>query len=451
MPVHKIKKPREFKRKIGVKPMAPVLRKKVRSQREPKSFGRGGRMRKPFQPDITPVAGTTTSTSTTTTTTSSLPVTTTTTSTTTTTTTTTTVAPGVAGTLWSWGYNSDYGELGLGDVTNRSSPVQVGALGTWASITAGYYFSFGLNESDELFSWGRDQYGSLGHGTSATHLSSPVQVGSLTDWTDEMSAGLYHAGVVKDDGTLWMWGRNEYGEVGNGAQGTPISSPIQIGALTDWAKVACGEYFTVAIKTNGTIWSWGANAGYGQLGQGDVTVRSSPTQIGALTDWADVSCGDEHVIAIKTNGTIWSWGDGASGKLGDGTTTKKSSPVQIGSATDWTIVETGLGTSYAINDSGELWAWGAGDNGGLGTGGGASLSTPTQVGALTTWEDISAGLSYAIALQTDGTLWAWGANASGQVGNGSVTNVSTPTQIGSDTDWTAIYAGRDHSLALRSI
>ena len=195
-----------------------------------------------------------------------------------------------------------------------------------------------------LYSWGRNNYGQLGLGNT-TYRSSPVQVGALTTWLN-IAAGNLFSLATKTDGTLWSWGRNNYGQLGLGNT-TDYSSPKQVGALTTWSKVAGGKEFTIATKTNGTLWSWGRND-FGQLGLEDITNRSSPVQVGALTTWSKITAGGYHTLATKTNGTFWSWGRNDYGQLGLGNLTNYSSPTQVGSLTTWLTIAAGYSHTLAI-------------------------------------------------------------------------------------------------------
>jgi len=183
--------------------------------------------------------------------------------------------------------------------------------------------------------------------------------------------------------------------------------------------VSGGYNHTLATKTDGTLWSWGYNGG-GQLGVGDITNRSSPVQVGALTTWATIAGGNGTSIAIKTDGTLWSWGDNTYGNLGLGNTTNYSSPKQVGALTNWLTMRMGNTSrnTIATKIDGTLWSWGININGVLGLGNITNYSSPKQVGALTTWLNISAGAYFTIATKTDNTLWAWGANFYGQLGLG---------------------------------
>nr|QMP83643.1 MAG: hypothetical protein [Caudoviricetes sp.] len=327
--------------------------------------------------------------------------------------------------------------IGYKDSTFSFQLFTVDSGANWVYKTVGNNFDSGRKS---LWSWGFNGNGQLGLG-DITHRSSPVQVGSLTNWS-QVSGSL----AIKTDGTLWSWGSNFGGELGLGDR-THRSSPVQVGLLTNWSLVAGGQSHSLAIKTDGTLWSWGGN-NYGELGLGDITNRSSPVQIGSLTNWSQVSGGLWHSLAIKTDGTLWSWGRNTWGQLGLGNLTHRSSPVQVGFLTNWSLVASGgYQQSFAIKTDGTLWSWGRNEVGQLGLGDTTHRSSPVQVGSLTNWSKVAGG-SQSLAIKTDGTLWSWGTNSIGELGLGDRTSRSSPVQVGSLTNWSLVAGGSGHSLAL---
>jgi alpha-tubulin suppressor-like RCC1 family protein len=304
-----------------------------------------------------------------------------------------------------------------------------------------------------LWAMGNGSDGRLGLG-DVSNRSSPTQIGSYTDWEtniDSFSVAKEgtHSLAIKTDGTMWSWGNNGgAGKLGLGDT-TNRSSPTQIGAGTSWSKVTAGSAHAAAIKTDGTMWSWGNNV-FGQLGLNDTTLRNSPVQIGAGTTWSNIAVGGYHNIALKTDGTLWSWGYNNSGQLGLGNTTSISSPVQIGALTNWSSTSAASNHCVSIKPNGSMWSWGYNGYGELGLGDTSDRSSPTQIGALTTWLRASAGTYGKLAVKTNGTLWSWGGRNSfgGFVGDGTTTSRSSPVQLGSLTTWSKVAAGRFQSFAI---
>jgi alpha-tubulin suppressor-like RCC1 family protein len=351
--------------------------------------------------------------------------------------------------LYSWGFNGA-GELGQNDVIRRSSPTQIGSLTTWEMVSAGGSTGGAVSTNGSLWVWGFNTQGTLGLGDTAFR-SSPVQVGALTNWATVSLSAQQFCGAIKTDSTLWVWGDNGYGQLGD-ITIVDKSSPIQVGSLTNWAVFSAGGRFSAAIKTDGTLWAWGSSD-QGQLGLNDVTRRSSPVQVGALSNWKTVVCSDAGSLAIKTAGSLWSWGNNSSGQLGLGDVLNRSSPVQIGGLTSWATASGVASHAAAVRLDGTLWAWGRNDEGQLGDGTILRRSSPVQVGALTNWLRVSAanGGSFTLAAKTEGTLWAWGRNNNGQLGDGTVVDRSSPVQIGALTDWYEVSAGGNHTLALLGV
>ncbi|MCP3951093.1 MAG: hypothetical protein GY697_02570, partial [Desulfobacterales bacterium] len=357
------------------------------------------------------------------------------------------------GTLWAWGANHD-GELGDGTKDFKSSPQQIGNDTDWKSATAGDGSVLALKTDGTLWAWGENRYGQLGLGTVIEEILSPQQIGDDTDW-EFISAGYEHTQALKTDGTLWTWGQNRYGQLGDGTVIEEIhNSPQQIGDATDWGFVSGGVKHGLALKTDGALWGWGFNS-FGMVGVG-MKDHKSPQQAGNDMDWKSIRAGTYHTVALKTDGTLWAWGENDGGQLGDGTTFEKGIPTQIGNDEDWKSISIGepysTGESYtvALKTNGTLWAWGYNGVGQLGDGTEYPKSTPTQIGNDEDWESISAGESHTVALKTGGTLWTWGGNIYSQLGDGTKDPKSSPQQIGNDADWESISAGGSHTVALKT-
>ena len=285
------------------------------------------------------------------------------------------------GTLWMWGYGS-FGGLAQNNYISKSSPVQVGSSTDWAEISAGRT-SLGVKTSGQLWVWGYNNIGQLGINSIpyVQNKSSPVQLGSVTTWSTP--SGYYqNQACMRTDGTFWLWGYNYFGTIGRNDRTNAII-PTQVDGT--WLTAAVGRYHAGGIKSGGTMWLWGHNA-YGLLGQNDTNIsRSSPIQVGAGTDWAKLDLGHSHNMAIKSNGTLWGWGSNTNGQLGDNNPFTKSSPVQIGALTTWSQVFAHNTNSFALKNDGTLWSMGRGDIGSTGLNTRFDNSSPTQVGSRTDW------------------------------------------------------------------
>jgi alpha-tubulin suppressor-like RCC1 family protein/flagellar hook assembly protein FlgD len=335
------------------------------------------------------------------------------------------------GILGAWG-NNYYGQLGdgtSGSATNKTAPVRVGTDTTWVGITAGGSHSVAIKSNGTLWGWGYNNYGQVGTGSATTQYNSPTQIGTDTAWL-WVDGGGYHTAAIKTDGTLWAWGYNYSGQVGDGTSGSTANktSPVQIGTATTWAAVSAGGSHTMALRTDGTLWGWGS----GSVGQTGVGNAASPMQVGTDKTWVAVAAGGYHTVAIKADGTLWAWGYNTSGQVGTGstTTTYYTSPTQIGTDKTWVAVAAGGSHTVALKANGTLWAWGKNDNGQVGTGSSTTTqyNSPTQIGTGTAWIAVSAGENHTVALKSDGTVWTWGANTSGQAGDATTTNRTAPVQ-----------------------
>ena len=279
------------------------------------------------------------------------------------------------GTLWIWGDNAR-GQLGNGTFMASLSPVQLGTATNWQSVSVGSEFTLAIKTNGTLWAWGGNNVGQLGDGTQITS-SVPVQIGTDTDW-QSISAGDNHSMAIKTNGTLWAWGSNGSGKLGLGLPSGFQRVPVQVGTLSSWQSVCASLWHTHAIQTNGTLWAWGGNS-WGQLGDGTTTNSSSPIQIGNATDWASVSSSGAHTIALKTTGTIWTWGNNQSGQLGNGSTISSNVPVQVGTGNTWTRVSGGYDYSFGIQSNGSLWGWGLNNFWQLGLGDTINRTIPTEL------------------------------------------------------------------------
>ena len=354
-------------------------------------------------------------------------------------------------TMWGWGDNEG-GGLGLNDTADRSSPVQVGTNSSWSKLTTSLDLTLNsgsaIKSDGTLWVWGNYYQGLLGLNQGANgNISSPTQVGTDTTWNNiAMSRTTW---ATKTDGTLWSWGYNVYGQLGQNNR-IGCSSPVQLPG-TDWSTVGQGYSTKFAIKTDGTMWGAGSNNN-GYLGQNTsnpgVANISSPVQVPGTT-WSKVLTFQDGVLALKTDNTLWSWGAGTTSGQGD--YGKRSSPTQI-PGTIWSDVGAGYNGAGAIRSDGTLWTWGNNANGQLGLNDRTNRPSPVQVPG-TTWRSIHGTYDWMAATKTDGTLWVWGWDDYGKFGqnrNPHSVRISSPTQVGTATDWkTEFSATGRSSLAFR--
>jgi alpha-tubulin suppressor-like RCC1 family protein len=316
--------------------------------------------------------------------------------------------------------------------------------------------SLAINGDGELYTWGSSSEGQGGRDATAS-VCVPTQVGSATNWST--CAGGYATWATNALGELWfIGGDGYYGQNGQGTT-TDYSEPIQIGTETYWVSVHGTHRGAMGITNHGSaddgrLYYWGLNHN-GQAGQGntDPTTYRSPIQIGTDTTWKSSCLVADWSAALKSDGTMWAWGQNSVGQLGQGNTTSYSSPVQVGSDDDWAIMTIDWRDSlYAIKTGGTLWCCGHNNYGQLGQGDTTDRSTLVQVGSLEDWKLITTGDGSAISMKTDNTLWAWGSGRYGCIGQGTTTDYSSPIQVGGATDWLSVGTeGQGHHVqAIRS-
>ncbi|MBI5875088.1 MAG: hypothetical protein HZB81_04475 [Deltaproteobacteria bacterium] len=364
-----------------------------------------------------------------------------------------------AGEVAAWGYNW-YGQLGDGTFSgDKPTPVQVLGLTGVTAVAGGYLHSLALKNDGTVWAWGHNGSGQLGDGTFSGDKPTPVQVLGLTNVT-AIAGRSAHSLALKNDGTIWAWGDNYYGQLGDGTTETvwPYgkSTPVQVLGLTGITAVAVGDGHSLALKNDGTVWAWGYNW-YGRLGDGTNNSSNIPVHVLGLTGITAVAVGGGHSLAIKNDGTVWAWGYNCWGQLGDGTTNSSNIPVQVLGLTGITTVSAGIGHSLALKKDGTVWAWGANWGGqiGDGTGGnwdlGNDKSIPVQVLGLTGITAVAGGMAHSLAIKSDGTVWAWGYNGGSQLGDGTNNTRLTPVQVAGLTEATAVAGGGWHSLAIGHI
>lgn len=302
-------------------------------------------------------------------------------------------------------------------------------------IAAGALHTLALKPDATLWAWGWNMFGQIGDGTT-TDRSGPVFV---MNGVVGVAAGYGHTLALKTDGTLWAWGRNAYGQVGDGTT-TQRLRPVRV--MTGVAAMAAGLYHTLALKTDGSLWAWGLNS-LGQIGDGTTTTqRLLPVYV--MDGVSAIAAGSTHTLALQTGGSLWAWGDNWGGQLGDGTTTIRRSPVRVLTGVG---AVAGIGQStFAVKTDRSLWGWGWNRQGQLGDGTTTTHLLPVHV--MNGVSAVAGGGSRTLAIKTDGSLSAWGWNAYGQVGDGTTTTRLSPAYVMTGVD--AVAGSPEHSIALKT-
>ena len=337
--------------------------------------------------------------------------------------------------LWGWGQNAPAGTIGVNDAINYSSPVQIPGT-TWSiAPTQQYVGAIVIKTDGTLWAWGNNGYGTVGDNTTINR-SSPTQVGSATNWSKAQTGQTFQA-ALNTSGELWVWGGNGQGQLGQNQPGSSHkSSPVQVASDKTWSdfNVSSG-YLLAAVNTAGELWVWGRNE-QGELGQNNRTSYSSPIQVGSDTTWSGVIGGSlECVTAFKTDGTLWVWGQNSQGELGINSVADYSSPVQL-PGTTWSTFSGTYSGYFALKTDGTLWAWGNNSKGQLGQNSVVKYSSPVQIPG-TDWSKIASSGYSGMAMKTDGTLFSVGYNDKGQLGQNNRTAYSSPVQI-PGTSWSDI-------------
>lgn len=292
-------------------------------------------------------------------------------------------------------------------------------------IAGGWGSTLMLKGDGSVWTWGYNSYGQLGNGTT-TGSNLPGRALGLSN-TMTVDAGRFHNMALKDDGTVWVWGYNLFGQLGNGTN-TDSNIPVQASGLTGVVAIAGGKNHSMALKADKTVWVWGSNSYY-QLGNGTGTDSNLPEQVDGLSNVIAISGGMHHSLALKADGNVWVWGDNSWGQLGDGTTMPSYVPKQVNGLNNVVAIAGGERHTIALKADGSVWTWGFNLYGQLGNGSNATSKVPVQVSGLSNIVAIAAGSMHSLALKDDGSVWAWGQNGYGELGVGNYDNTNTPVAV----------------------
>jgi alpha-tubulin suppressor-like RCC1 family protein len=397
------------------------------------------------------------------------------------------------GELWCWGDQSvllDNGTLG-----GAPSPTRLGGAGDWVTVSIGGSHRCGIRSDHTLWCWGDNSSGQTG-GAPAWTSAGPGRVGSDADWA-AVSAGIAHTCGIRTDGSLWCWGANFFGQLGDGSSATR-AVPVRAGgvALPDgWTEVVAAEDYTCGIH-GGELYCWGfigsgtpsvigaaadwtsisgrawhvcgieggrahclGKGGYGELGDGMLYSQSGVSatlrDVGADTDWVEVSAGYDHTCGLHASGQLACWGSRAWFQFGDGLG-PSFVPKAIDTASVYSEIDAGNSHACGRKSDGSLWCWGTNQYGSSGASGTTAFAAPSRVGVETSWSSVRAGGSTSCARKTDGTLWCWGYNGTGQIGDGTTTSRFSPTQVLASagvmtTDWLDVSVGNAHTCGRRAL
>lgn len=353
-------------------------------------------------------------------------------------------------TVKAWGQNGN-GGLGNGSTSNSFAQVSVSGLNHIVAIATESNHSLALKDDSTVWAWGYNQFGQLGDGSTVTSgcycKTTAVQVSGLSGVT-AIATGSHHSLALKSDGTVWAWGGNTYaGQLGDGTN-VDKTTPVQVSGLTGIVAITAGDFHSLAIKNDGTLWAWGSNS-YGELGVSGGN-RNAPVQVTGVSGVIGISAGQSHSVILKDDGTVWSWGFNYFGQVGNGASgsfTANPTITQVSGLTNIVRVAAGFNNSFAMKNDGTVWSWGGNYNGQLGDGTTTQRTAPVQVTGLMDVTQL-VGKNHALALKNDGSLWVWGSNDYGELGDGTTAYKYTATQA---NGLCVMAAGIGESLAKTGI
>jgi len=304
-------------------------------------------------------------------------------------------------------------------------------------VAGGGYSGYAVGRDGSVWAWGDNLEGQLGNGGGPNVTDVPVRVLTLSGVV-ALAASLNSAYALGRDGTVWAWGDNGQGQLGNARGPVESGSPVQVRPLGRMTALAAGGFSAYALGRDGTVWAWGDND-FGELGARlGVLWSGTPLKVQGLGEATALAAGTSDAYALTRDGTVWAWGDDAFGELGAGpchphgltTCPPSSRPVEVGGLQRVVALAAGAYSGYALEADGTVWAWGYGAYGQLGDGRPGNSGTPVQVAKVSHVVAISAGGNAAYALEADGTVWAWGYGAYGQLGDGQFASSGIPVPVG---------------------
>jgi len=359
-----------------------------------------------------------------------------------------------AGDVWAWGSNA-YGQLGDGTLTAHRTPAVVPGATSVVDVEGGREHVLALTSGGTVLAWGWNRYGQVGNGSTNTTVKTPRSVLSNAD---SIAAGHYSSFAVLADGTMRAWGRNDTGQLGDGTT-TNRRSPVAVSGPTGVriVQVAGGRNHTIALADDGTVYAWGSN-GSGQLGDGTLADHHTPEAVPGLTDVVEVFAGRDHGLALTSGGTVWAWGYNRHGELGDGTTTNRRSPVPVTTIVSGQpvalsgIVALGAGANHslALTGTGRVFAWGLNSYGQLGDGTFSTRRRAVRVKNLTDVVALAGGRQSSIAVTASGSVFTWGDDRFGQLGDGttSTTGRNLPGVVPGVSNVSGVGMGLDYGVAI---